>query len=166
MYIDVNDFDKRKNSSKDINISIEPNDIFIGNSEVKAEEKINFSGTVSKAEDIIYLNGMVDGLLALTCSRCLEGFTNPLALEINEKFSSVPNDEDDSLIFIDSDKINLTELIENNILMSLPIKKLCSEDCKGLCQNCGSNLNQGLCSCDNSDIDPRLAGLKDLFFTE
>ena len=56
--------------------------------------------------------------------------------------------------------------MENNILLTLPIKRLCKEDCKGLCQQCGNNLNLSTCQCDNDDIDPRLAKLKDLFSTD
>ena len=166
MYININDLNNKKSASKTINVSIKPEDIFIGNSEVKAAEEIVFSGTASKLEDIIYLEGRLSGLLTLMCSRCLDHFQYHLDIEISEKFSAVPNDEDDLVIFIDSDIINLNELIENNILMSLPIKKLCNGDCKGLCQSCGSNLNKKTCNCGNDTVDPRLAALKDLFFTE
>lgn len=166
MYININDLNNKKNASKVIEVSIKPGDIFIGNSEVKADTEIVFSGNASKVEDIIYLDGNLSGVLTLVCSRCLEEFKYPLYTEVHEKFSAVPNDEDDLIIFVDSDIINLNELIENNILMSLPIKKLCSEDCEGLCQTCGSNLNKKTCNCDNDNVDPRLAALKDLFFTE
>jgi uncharacterized protein len=166
MYININDLNNKKNASKEISVSLNPTDLFIGNSEVKAEKEIVFSGIAGRVEEIIYLDGRLSGELTLMCSRCLEGFKYSLDIEIHEKFSAVPNDEDDFIIFIDSDIINLTELIENNILMSLPIKKLCNEDCQGLCQNCGSNLNKKTCNCDNVNVDPRLAKLKDLFFTE
>ncbi|MDP4087947.1 MAG: DUF177 domain-containing protein [Bacillota bacterium] len=166
MYIDVNDISKRKDVCKAINISIKPDDILKEDSEIKVLDNIDFEGKIYMDEDIFYLDGKISGLLALTCSRCLEGFDFPLNIEMHEKLSLVPNDEDDSIIFVDSDKINLNELIENNILMSLPFKKLCSEDCKGLCQSCGSNLNREKCDCENGNVDPRLAKLKDLFFTD
>lgn len=166
MYIDINDISKRKDTSKSVNVMIEPDDILKEDSEIKVVGKILFHGKIHREDETIYLDGNVSGLLLLTCSRCLEGFEYPLDIEMHEKLSLVPNDEDDSVIFIDSDKINLNELIENNILMSLPFKKLCSEDCKGLCQNCGSNLNKGECNCDKDAVDPRLAKLKDLFFTD
>ena len=59
--------------------------------------------------------------------------------------------------------LDLKEVAENSIYLELPFKKLCNEDCKGLCQSCGVNLNNETCSCEDLDIDPRLAGLKDFF---
>lgn len=166
MYIDVNDISKKKDNSKFINVSIKPNEIFKEDSEVKVVDIIKFEGKTYREDEAIYFDGNISGLLLITCSRCLEDFEYTLDIEMHEKLSLVPNDEDDSVAFIDSDKINLNELIENNILMSLPIKKLCNEDCKGLCQGCGRNLNKVACDCENKAVDPRLAKLKDLFFTD
>ncbi|WP_139904532.1 YceD family protein [Clostridium thermarum] len=166
MYININDLSNKKNSSKEINVSLKPDMLFIGNSEIKTNKEIVFSGVTGRVDEMFYLDGKLSGELILMCSRCLEDFIYPIDIEIHEKFSAVPNDEDESVIFIDSDIINLTELIENNILMSLPIKKLCSEDCQGLCQSCGCNLNKKTCNCDNGNVDPRLEKLKELFFTE
>jgi uncharacterized protein len=88
-------------------------------------------------------------------------------MTIEEKFTT--NDKankDDDLIFINSDTLDITEIIENNIILTLPIKRLCKEDCKGLCHKCGTNLNFSTCHCNDDDIDPRLAKLKDLFLTD
>ncbi|WP_341458640.1 DUF177 domain-containing protein [Clostridium tetanomorphum] len=101
--------------------------------------------------------------MELTCSRCLEKFSKDIEIEVNEKFSSDNANKDDDYIFIDSDAIDITEIIENNITLSLPIRRLCKEECKGLCQTCGTNLNHSRCNCKNEDIDPRLAKLKELF---
>lgn len=166
MVIDIADIVKRNTQKMEITFSIEPNDIFVENSEVKLNDSLNFTGNLYVLGDVLNIEGEVTGTLKLVCSRCMEDFQYPLQLDIREAFSLVPNDEDDSIIFIDSDNINLTEIIESNILMSLPIKKLCSEDCKGLCQVCGANHNKVTCDCESQNIDPRLDNLKDLFFTD
>mgnify|MGYP001091754997 FL=1 len=58
--------------------------------------------------------------------------------------------------------LDLEELARTDILLELPTKVLCSEDCKGLCSQCGKNLNEGECSCEKKQIDPRLAILSQL----
>ena len=50
----------------------------------------------------------------------------------------------------------------SEVYMDLPTKHLCSEDCKGMCEKCGKNLNEGDCSCENIDIDPRWSTLLDI----
>ena len=66
------------------------------------------------------------------------------------------------IALMNSDVIDITEIVEKAIISTLPIKRLCKEDCKGLCQSCGANLNKEECSCNNEDIDLRLADLKAL----
>ncbi|NLP29017.1 MAG: DUF177 domain-containing protein [Clostridia bacterium] len=166
MYIDVKELNNKTNFNRAIDVNIESEDFFVANSEVKVIGTINFSGRVKKLENIIYLDGQVTGKLSLLCSRCLERFQYLLNIEISEKFTQIPSEEDEYITFLDRDKINLIELLESNILMSLPIKKLCNEDCKGLCQQCGCDLNKKTCDCSTGIVDPRLAKLKELFFTD
>ena len=63
----------------------------------------------------------------------------------------------------EGDTVDLTDLLIKDIISSLPIQALCSEDCKGLCQKCGVNLNRETCDCDKEQVDIRFAALKDLF---
>jgi uncharacterized protein len=63
----------------------------------------------------------------------------------------------------DRDELFIDEIIVDNIILSLPIKTLCSETCKGLCPICGQNLNEGDCDCEIENIDPRLQKLKDFY---
>jgi uncharacterized protein len=71
-------------------------------------------------------------------------------------------DEDFSAAFYDNDEIDLEQLMRERFEMSLPMKPLCSEDCRGLCPVCGTNLNRGSCDCKTDWEDPRLAALKTL----
>ncbi|WDU84060.1 YceD family protein [Caloramator sp. Dgby_cultured_2] len=64
---------------------------------------------------------------------------------------------------ITEDRINLEDMIIDNIILSYPAKILCSDDCKGLCPVCGKNLNEGQCECLKDVIDPRLEALKQFF---
>jgi uncharacterized protein len=163
MMIDVSDLLRKKITKKEVKVSVDNSELFRTNKEVQCAKPVEFTGELSVVSDLISLEGNLRAELSLQCSRCMEKFQETLELSIHEEFSNNLDNEDDMIIFIDSDSIDITEVIENNIIMNLPIKKLCSEDCKGLCQHCGTNLNISTCSCGNNEVDPRLAQLKDLF---
>jgi uncharacterized protein len=116
--------------------------------------------------------GHVAAELELTCSRCLEPFTLPVAADFDLRY--VPRtenvgegerevEEDDlTTAFYAEDQIDLSELIAEQLHLALPMKPLCSEQCNGLCPQCGTNLNTGSCNCSQRWTDPRLAALKNL----
>ncbi|MCL6560327.1 MAG: DUF177 domain-containing protein, partial [Firmicutes bacterium] len=61
------------------------------------------------------------------------------------------------------DVLDVTPEVLKSIILALPMKAVCREECPGLCPGCGRNLNEGRCGCVNEDIDPRLSVLKDFF---
>ena len=69
---------------------------------------------------------------------------------------------DDDVILFEDVKIDIDDIVANNFLMNVEGKYLCSEDCKGLCQHCGADLNEGDCGCSQENIDPRWAALVDI----
>ena len=161
MFVDLKDLLSKKKISKELDLTIEEKSFNDSNEEIEFLSPIVFNGSINIIGDIINLTGTVKTKIQLICSRCLEPFPYDINLKINEKFSNIIANEDVDVIFLDSDT---TEIIVNNIILTLPIKRLCKENCKGLCQQCGSNLNNSVCNCVKDDIDPRLAKLKDLFW--
>lgn len=101
------------------------------------------------------------------CSRCLKPVEENLTVPFLERFASrpeaVPNDDQDEVHLIAEDHIKLDSYIEEAVWLALPVASVCSEDCKGLCPECGVNLNDGNCGCNKDKIDPRLAGLAQFF---
>jgi uncharacterized protein len=72
-------------------------------------------------------------------------------------------EEDDlTTAFYENDEIDLGHLMHEQFVLSLPMKPLCEEACKGLCPECGTNLNRGTCDCKPLWEDPRLAALREL----
>ena len=71
-----------------------------------------------------------------------------------------PTDDDGDYIETPDYRLELDDLVLSDILLELPLKYLCSDDCKGLCERCGKNLNEGECDCKGKEIDPRLAVLQ------
>lgn len=98
-----------------------------------------------------------------SCDRCGEQCTVEQNMNFAHKLAQTLVDEgNDDYIETPDFTIELDEVVISDILLSLPQKFLCSEDCKGLCPKCGKNLNLGDCGCDKREIDPRLAILKQL----
>lgn len=110
---------------------------------------------IINTSDSFVLTGQLSGVLSLVCNRCLEKFEYELQVEIEEELLK---EEVESI-----ERINLIGILQENILLALPIKNLCSENCKGLCTVCGQNLNEEECNCERETIDPRLAILKDFY---
>ena len=103
------------------------------------------------------------------CSRCLEPFTEDLALEIEEEYfplievttgASMPIPEDAGPFRIDERHVlNLLEAARQAVLLTKPLQPLCREGCRGLCPQCGGNILRGECRCEEQIIDPRWAAL-------
>ncbi|MDQ0194984.1 YceD family protein [Paenibacillus wynnii] len=118
--------------------------------------------------DCVNVVGKLSGDVDMLCSRCLNEVKSVLNIPFAETFKwlkqpVLPEDGDDELIYIKDESVDLIPYVEENFVLHLPDAVLCKADCLGLCQKCGQNLNEGTCSCDNTVIDPRLAGLKNFF---
>ena len=166
MNLDVRNLIRKKILNQKVEMTLDASEIFKCYEDIKAEKPVTISGTVSMIGDILHLDIQVVTDLLLQCTRCVEYFTYHLELNVIEDFSTNESEEDDGVIFLEDDFINLTDVIESNIFLAQPIKKLCKESCRGLCQICGSNLNVSACNCQRLEVDPRLSKLKDLFFTD
>lgn len=100
---------------------------------------------------------------SMPCSRCAEETLKHFTLKVNHNLVREVSDEDnDSYIVVENESIDLDELFYSDIVLEIPISYICKEDCKGLCPQCGKNLNKGSCNCKTNQIDPRLEVLKKL----
>jgi uncharacterized protein len=119
----------------------------------------------------IFISGTLHTATTATCSRCAEEFDvpgqrgfryvfAPEALSNNHDFSL--KSEDLEFSFYQGDEVDLTPLIREQALLALAQRPLCREDCRGLCPQCGANLNLGDCGCITAHPDPRLAVLRSL----
>jgi uncharacterized protein len=127
---------------------------------------------IHKDKERFRLVGTAVTELELPCSRCLEPFRLPVnahfdlryhpATEMSQDEEREIEDEDLDTSYYQDDQIDLNELLREQFYLALPMKPLCGDDCKGLCPQCGTNLNTGTCDCDAGWHDPRLAPLKQL----
>jgi uncharacterized protein len=127
---------------------------------------------VNKDKDRFRLVGLAVTELELPCSRCLEPFRMPVNATFDIRYHPASEmsldeerevEEDDlETSYYRDDQIDLNELLREQFYLELPMKPLCTEDCKGLCVQCGTNLNTGTCDCSAGWNDPRLAPLRQL----
>lgn len=105
------------------------------------------------------------------CSRCLEPARSKISSTLRWIFSVTKEDEEqgddweyDEMVLLDSweEHIELGDYIWETFVTALPVSVLCRDDCRGLCSNCGANLNNGSCNCHAEDGDPRFSILKNL----
>jgi len=165
MKIDVSDLIKKKSVRMDLDLDIDLDGFNYGYDFIKVIESIKFKGNLDVLGELFELQGIITGTIELTCSRCLAQFPHVLNIEVNEKFSidAEMAEKDEDVTLIDNTTLDITEIVLGNIILSLPIKRLCSETCKGLCPHCGADLNVSACNCEMVDVDPRLAKLKNFF---
>lgn len=120
---------------------------------------VAFDGRVTnKGEGIFEVDGTYQTRLKLNCSRCLTPFELPVCGEIHALYGSSAEEDADGELTVRSfsgEEIELDELLLSEINFALPMQPLCREDCRGLCPECGTNLNNGACTCAKETIDPR-----------
>ena len=133
-------------------------------SDVDFTEPITVTGNVKNMAGYMVLSADVKVTYHTMCARCAEPVSSTLEISFEKDIASstdVSADNDDYII-IEDKKVDLLPTVEEEIMLEMPSRTLCKEDCLGLCQKCGKNLNEGDCSCEKKEVDPRLAILKTL----
>lgn len=125
-------------------------------------EPVSVKGEFRNIAGVVSVDATASFTLSLFCDRCASPMQQVYRIPVEHTLVTQLNDEtNDELICIDSFRFELDELVSDDIFLSLPSKFLCRADCKGLCPDCGQNLNDGPCSCKKA-VDPRLEGLLQL----
>ena len=160
-------------------VQLDRNDaIFDLHTEVKSDEDdinlsipdgIDIHVRVRKVEDDLLTDIHIKGWGFFLCDRCCEPFKREIKGRIQTVFtrdrSKIEEDNDDYQYWDGSEKgIDITQDVLDVILLSIPVKMLCSESCKGLCDHCGQNLNESTCRCEQETHDPRWDALKNIKF--
>jgi DUF177 domain-containing protein len=129
----------------------------------------NFKASVklSKIHNQIILDAELSAYADLECDRC----TSLYKKEIKSKYRMVylfgniegePDSLDVTYLPEDADKIKLSDDFRDYLILAVPMKKLCKEECKGLCARCGKDLNEGDCNCEKNIVDARWLPLMEL----
>ena len=166
MIIDVSSILKEFGGKINFDDKVEIPDLNFGGSDYRFGEPLSVKGGVSNTGGALTLRAEISGVMTTQCARCMKDIDVPICFTISETLmrsddeETVPDDED--VIVFEGNTVLLDEIIENNFIMNLSPRYLCREDCKGLCPKCGKDLNEGICGCEDDEIDPRWAALADM----
>ncbi len=125
----------------------------------------------------VHIRGPLAAAVELECGRCLERYAASLDQELDlfylprspgqqeEQEDEVALSDRDVVVgYYDGERLDLGDVLREQLYLTLPLKRLCREDCRGLCPTCGKNLNTGACGCPPPEQpeDPRLSPLRGL----
>ena len=108
---------------------------------------------LDSVDDDIFLKGKTLGTLDVMCGRCAQHFEKKIDLSLfvtcspRDRSSQSDQDSEEGLVFFDYAELDLAQIIREQFLLALPMNYLCREDCKGLCNQCGTDLNLGEHTC-------------------
>ena len=114
------------------------------------------------------ITGHADVTFAMSCDRCLKPVDKSIELVFDREvfapdiINTVPDGSEDQE-FMDGCQLDVDDLLNIEIVINWPMKVLCKPDCRGICRQCGTDLNTGTCDCDTFVPDPRMAVIKDIF---
>jgi len=177
MFIEIHELEQHP---VDFDEAFAPGAIDIG-AELRQESPLHSSGRAQLVEEHhgkhklikdIRLNGKLSTSVEVACARCLEPVVQrvrrdfdllyrPLGADAGREETSVSGTEAE-ISYYQGEGLLLEDVLREQVLLAVPLKAICSEDCKGLCPQCGANLNVTQCSCAEPLEDPRWSALKDL----
>ena len=169
MIVDLTGFFDNSETTKTIEGEIDISDINFSEDGINIVNPIIFNGIIYRVSDYCALDLKINFKIKSECDRCLKPLEQEVETQlygklVNSHDESQTEDEDfEEILYLDRNRIDLKKYILDQVIASIPMKNLCDDDCKGLCQNCGVDLNIESCDCDDNIIDPRLEKLKELF---
>ncbi len=150
----------------------------LGSDDFTVRGPVVVSCSFARDGEIVRFMGQVRAEIMAGCSRCLDEFCFDVSgefefvarhLRVGEDAGEYPDfdeegDDETRLIYVRHDEktVDITEFVRDALILEIPLKPLCSDDCRGLCPVCGTNLNEETCSCGETRVDDRWKKLEDL----
>jgi uncharacterized protein len=166
MFLDVKDLAVRKLR---IHRRYAPGSIDYHTAEFKQVEPLEVRATAELVEGQIRIEGDLETKIELVCARCLEPVVEEVHRHFDLFYSPLPKGtkpeeerlkaDDTEIGFFKGEGLFLADVLIEQVLLAMPMKVICRSDCRGLCANCGANLNHEECRCETHATDPRLAPL-------
>ena len=169
MLIDLHPLLSQEGKVKKIETELE-NDVFtsrLGRYPIVHKKPISFVFT-NVGDSTVQVEAEIDVTLNIPCGRCLEDVRTQLKIQTSREvnLSGTVSEEEaalDEVDFMDGTDFDVERFAHGEILVNLPMKVLCGENCRGICNRCGTNLNHGSCGCDTTELDPRMAKALEVF---
>ena len=148
----------------------QPDDLNPVDERVRLTEAASVKGNVRRAGNEVFVNGHLEVRAQVECDRCLKPVELPVSADFALEYipgadyesssAAALSEEQMSVAVFDGEAIDVDEIVKEQILLAVPARTLCREDCKGICPECGIDLNTGQCNCSAEEVDPRWAALK------
>ncbi|MDR2889457.1 MAG: DUF177 domain-containing protein [Lachnospiraceae bacterium] len=175
MLINLTELFNSPGKKQEISFPLSTEPIHYGGEEYRIEGQPEAVVTLTNLDSRkVLVQGQVSIELKTVCDRCLKAVTVPIRLDFTHEVSApdtsgkekMDEDDQEDETFMEGYELHLSELINNELLLQIPVKVLCREECQGLCPVCGQDLNEGECGCDRFVPDPRWSALQGLFGSE
>ena len=149
-----------------------PDDLNPVDERVKLTAPATVNGKIRLAGNEVFVNGHVDTRAQVECDRCLKSIELPVSADFELEYITGSEYESSAVAELteaemavavfDGEALDVDEIVKEQILLAVPTRMLCREDCEGICPQCGVDRNTGECNCEMKEIDPRWAALKNL----
>lgn len=171
MLIDLSSFFREEKQLLSFDGALKIEDFNLGGRDIRFTEPIGYKGEVFKVDGENRINISLNYTYYENCNRCLVNAENQIKtifsgklVEGKEQDNEELEIEDyDEVVYYENDIIDPEDFIYKQVILSLPMKTLCNEQCRGLCITCGIDLNNFSCDCTDENIDPRFEQLKNFF---
>jgi uncharacterized protein len=167
MFINLSEVLSELHKPIDVTIPVEMNEVSYVNGTMPIVKKTDAHIVVKhvKGRELM-IEGSCQLVIEIPCDRCLESVLTDFQLDFTKNVNlddEQQTDELDEKNYIDGYNLDVDKLLYNEILIGWPMKILCCDDCKGICNTCGQNLNKGTCNCEDTSLDPRMSVIRDVF---
>ena len=165
MLISVSELLKLENSEQQLSVMVDLQNVSFAPVPIQFSEPVLVEGKMKNAGGIIMLTALASGKYKTYCDRCGKEVEKAIQFDISENFvkTSAGLEDDPEAIVLQAQEFDLTDVLEKTAFAAFPTKHLCDEECKGLCPECGVNLNEKSCNCKDDEWDPRFEVLRGLF---
>lgn len=164
------ELDKLENGKGQFAHTYQPEELDLQDDRITLIRPSGINGTVKRSGVQVVVSGRLESMVSVECDRCLKSIELPVVAKFKLEYITGKDYESShaaeltadelAVSVFDGESIDVDELVKEQILLSVPDRALCREDCKGICSTCGADLNAGECKCAPSDVDPRWEALK------
>ena len=168
------ELDKLEGKASAFSHAYAPGELQFHDERLRLTRPPEISGRISRKGATVALKGCLSARAEVDCDRCLKAIAFPVSVDFSLQYITAEDYESSHaaeleeaemmLSVFDGQAIDIDEIVREQVLLAVPARALCREDCQGLCPVCGGDRNVNECSCQEAETDPRWAALKDFRF--
>lgn len=165
MLISVSELLKLDNSEQPLSVAVDLNNVSFSPLPIQFSEPVLVEGKLKNVGGVVMLDAVANGTYKTNCDRCGKEIERSIQFDVKENFVKTPEglENDPEAELMEGQQFDITECLSKIAFAAFPSKHLCDLNCKGLCPDCGIDLNFNTCDCGKDEWDPRFEVLRGLF---